>query len=374
MAARKLVGLIVNPIAGMGGRVGLKGTDRPETLARARELGATPLSPQRTKTALGIIASRVGGDLTVLAAPGPMGSDIAREMSLAVEATGTLTGEETAPADTIRAALEMAERGVDLLLFAGGDGTARDVCGAIGARLPALGIPTGVKMHSAVYATQARTAGEIASQFLLSADPICREAEVMDIDEDEFRNGRVSARLYGVLIVPVAPRLMQQLKLGSSDGGDAALAGIADDIVERMRDGALYVVGPGTTTRAIGERLGSAKTLLGVDLYCRGELIAADVTERQILDHIEDAPARIVVTPIGGQGFLFGRGNQQLSAEVIRRIGKSNIVVVATHDKIAGLKGEPFLVDTGDPALDAELSGYVRVVTGYHVETVHRIA
>jgi predicted polyphosphate/ATP-dependent NAD kinase len=140
-----------------------------------------------------------------------------------------------------------------------------------------------------------------------------------------------------------------------------------------MGDGALWIVGPGTTTRAIAERLGAPKTLLGVDLYSRGELVASDVAESQLLGHLGDTPARIVVTPIGGQGYLFGRGNQQLSAEVIGRVGKGNIVVVATAAKLAALRGEPFLVDTGDAAVDALLAGYVRVVTGYGVEAVYRV-
>jgi predicted polyphosphate/ATP-dependent NAD kinase len=374
MTTRKRLGLIVNPIAGMGGSVGLKGTDRAETLAWARSLAAEPQAPKRAAAALAIIAERLRDNLIVIAAPGAMGEDVARAAGLPVETLWSAAGDETTAADTIRAAHAITNREIDLLLFAGGDGTARDISNVIGMQLPVLGIPSGVKMHSAVFATQPRAAGEIVSRFLQSADPVCCEAEVMDIDEDAFRGGAVSARLYGAMLVPVAPRLMQQVKSGSSGGDDAALAGIADDVIERMRDGALHIVGPGSTTRAIGTRLGAAKTLLGVDLYCRGELIASDVTERQILEHLDGIPAKIVVTPIGGQGFIFGRGNQQISAEVIRRAGKANIIIVATSVKIAGLKGEPFLVDTGDPDLDAALSGYGRVITGYHMETVHRIA
>jgi predicted polyphosphate/ATP-dependent NAD kinase len=264
-------------------------------------------------------------------------------------------------------------QGVDLLLFAGGDGTARDISAAIRASSIALGIPTGVKMHSAVYATNPRSAGEAAARFLASRARATREAEVMDIDESEFRNGRVSARLYGTLLIPDQPRFVQQVKSGSSQRNDAALAGIADDVAERMRDGALYIIGPGSSTSQIAERLGGPNTLLGVDLYCRGEAVALDVTEQEILDHLDGVKGRIVVTPIGGQGFLFGRGNQQISAQVIQTVGKSNILVVSTVDKIAGLKGDPFLVDTGDLDTDRLLSGYIRVITGYHTETVHPV-
>jgi predicted polyphosphate/ATP-dependent NAD kinase len=199
-------------------------------------------------------------------------------------------------------------------------------------------------------------------------------AEVMDIDEELFRGGRVSARLFGALRIPDLPALVQHVKSGSGGSNEAALAGIADDIIERMSDGSLFVIGPGSTTKAIADRLGLPKTLLGVDLYCRGELIASDVTEGQILEHLCDIPARIVVTPIGGQGFIFGRGNQQLSGSVIEAAGKRNILVVATPEKLAGLQGEPLLVDTGNELIDQLLSGYHRVITGYHTESVYRVA
>jgi predicted polyphosphate/ATP-dependent NAD kinase len=287
---------------------------------------------------------------------------------------GSLETGETSAVDTERIARDLCDQAVDLLLFAGGDGTARDICVAIGTRIPALGIPAGVKMHSAVFATTPRTAGEAVSRFLATANLPSREAEVMDIDEDAFRGGRVSAQLYGTLLVPEMPRLIQHPKTGRNGSDGAALAGIADEMIERMRDESLYIIGPGTTTRAIVERMGGEKTLLGVDLFYRGERIAADATERQILFHLDRLDARIIVTPIGGQGFLFGRGNQQLSAEVIRRVGKLNVTVIATMGKLAGLAGEPFLVDTGDPEIDAMLAGYTRVVTGYRMECVYLIA
>lgn len=370
------LGLIVNPIAGMGGRVGLKGTDGPGTADRARELGATPLSPTRAQQALSIIAERMTSRFRLLTAPGPMGAEIAATVGIEAEVVDLLVSETTTGVDTELVARAMVERGIDLLLFAGGDGTARNICASIGTRIPAVGIPTGVKMHSAVYATHPRTAGELAARYLAGPPLPCREAEVMDIDEEAFRSGRVSARLYGSLLVPQASRLVQGLKSGSRGGDAAELGGIASEIATRMRDEALWILGPGTTTRAVAELIGEPKTLLGVDLYSRGELVAADVTEQQILAHLDGldgTPARIVVTPIGGQGYLFGRGNQQLSANVIRRVGKSNLIVISTSAKLAALRGDPFLVDTGDAEIDALLSGYLRVVTGFGVETVYRV-
>ncbi len=367
------VGLIVNPIAGLGGSIGMKGTDLPEALLRARELGALPHSAERAQAALETLVRHFPGDLDILTPPGSMGEDVARSAGFEPMVVGDRLIEGTTAEDTKRAARMICDQGIDLLLFAGGDGTARDIFTAISPGSIALGIPTGVKMHSAVYATNPRSAGEAAARFLASQTRTTREAEVMDIDESEFRNGRVSARIYGTLRIPDQPRLMQHVKSGSSQRNASALAGIADDIAERMRDGALYIIGPGSTTSMIAERLGGPNTLLGVDLYCRGEAVALDVTEEVILHHLEGTKGRIVVTPIGGQGFLFGRGNQQISAQVIQKVGRSNILVVSTVDKIAGLKGDPFLVDTGDLDTDRLLAGYIRVITGYHTETVHPV-
>src|SRR5262249_27444095 len=215
---------------------------------------------------------------------------------------------------------------------------------------------------------------ELVVSFLRDGRASCRLAEVMDVDEEAYRQGEVSARLYGYLNVPHERGLVQRLKMGSPGGDAAPLAGTADGVVERLRDGERLIVGPGTTTRAIADRLGLPKTLLGVDVYERDRLIAADVSERDLLCLVDGNPAKIVVTPIGGQGYLFGRGNQQLSPEVIRRLGRANLLVVATPGKLAALRGVPFLVDTGEPALDASLAGYIRVITGYRAEVIYRVA
>jgi len=374
MSAKSTIGLIVNPVAGLGGRVGLKGTDGADTVRRARAMGAAPHAALRARQVLDGIAASLGDVIDLVTPPGAMGADIALAAGFRPALTDMVAPGETTAADTKRAARAMRERGVALILFAGGDGTARDVEQTIGTSLPVLGIPAGVKMHSAVYATSPRAAAALLLRLLRGASWRCREAEVMDIDEDAFRQGRVSARLFGYLLVPQDPGLVQGLKTGSGGGEDAALAGIAADVVARMEDDALYIVGPGTTTRAIAARLGLPKTLLGVDVVRRGALVAADVNEAGLRELLGGTPARIVVTPIGGQGHLFGRGNQQISPWVIARVGREHIIVVATPGKLAALRGQPFLVDTGDPALDAALAGFVRVVTGYRAETVYRIA
>ncbi len=369
----KKLGVIVNPIAGMGGRVGLKGSDGIEILKKAREMGAEPESPRRALEALKIIA-KLKNEIEVLAYPDEMGADECRQAGLEPEVIGSIKSGETSPEDTMEAAREMAKKGVDLILFAGGDGTARNIYTAIGPEIPVLGIPAGVKIHSAVYAINPRSAGEVASLYLQGQVVNIREAEVMDIDEEAFREGRVNARLYGYLKVPVERRV-QSVKSGARSE-QAEVEGMAAEVVANMEKDTLYIIGPGTTTRAIMERLELPNTLLGVDVVLNRELIANDVGEKQLFNLLNQhgGNTRIIVTAIGGQGHIFGRGNQQISPRVIRLVGKKNIIVVASRDKLVALQPHPLLVDTGDPDLDQELSGYVRVVTGWEDSIMYRIS
>jgi predicted polyphosphate/ATP-dependent NAD kinase len=369
----KKLGVIVNPVAGMGGRVGLKGSDGIEILKKAREMGAEPESPRRALEALKIIA-KLKDEIEVVTYPDEMGADECREAGLEPEVIGSIKRGETSPEDTMEAAREMAQKGVDLILFAGGDGTARNIYTAIGPQIPVLGIPAGVKIHSAVYAINPRSAGEVASLYLQGKVVNIREAEVMDIDEEAFREGRVNARLYGYLKVPVERRV-QSVKSGARSE-QAEVEGMAAEVVANMEKDTLYIIGPGTTTRAIMERLELPNTLLGVDVVLNRELVASDVGEKQLFNLLNQhgGNAHIVVTAIGGQGHVFGRGNQQISPRVIRLVGKNNIIVVASRDKLVALQPHPLLVDTGDPDLDQELSGYVRVVTGWEDSIMYRIS
>lgn len=370
MMSRKL-GLIINPVAGIGGRVGLKGSDGAEVQRKALELGAVPQALDRAIQAIERL--KPVQDLGIITYPGEMGEDAATANGFEPTVIGSIKAGQTTALDTQRAARDMLRLGADLLLFAGGDGTARDVYAAIGLDLPALGIPAGVKIHSAVYATNPVNAGNLAALYLQGRVTTLREAEVMDIDEEAFRQGSLSARLYGYLMVPFRTSLVQNLKMASA-GGQASVAGIAQDIVDKMEDGRLYIIGPGTTTRAITDELGLDKTLLGVDVVLNGELLAADVNEAQILALLAGHPAQIIVTLIGGQGYVFGRGNQQISPRVIAGVGKDNIVIVSTKEKLYALGSQPLRVDTGDPTLDEALGGYIQVVTGYNERAVRKIS
>ena len=354
----------------MGGRVGLKGTDGADVLSRARELGAQPEATRRAVEALAVIA-RAGEPPEVVAYPHEMGEDEAREAGFAPTVVGSISRGETTAADTRRAAREMESLGVDLILFAGGDGTARDVYDAVALRVPTLGVPAGVKIHSAVFAITPRDAGNAASVFL-SEDSDLREAEVMDTDEEAFRGGEVQARLYGYLRVPQQAGLMQDTKL-SGLSEEESLAGMAAAAAGKMHPARLYVFGPGTTTAAIMRELGLDHTLLGVDVVQNGRLSARDANEAQLLEMVRDREATVVVSPIGGQGYILGRGNQQISPAVIRAVGVENVMVVATREKLASLGQRPLLVDTGDAELDQAFSGYIKVITGVGESFVRKV-
>jgi predicted polyphosphate/ATP-dependent NAD kinase len=357
-------GLIVNPVAGLGGRVGLKGSDGPEVWKKALSLGAVPESPNRAIRALERLAD-LRDSLEMFTYPAEMGEEEARACGFSPRVLGTIERGASTPEDTERAASAMSEEGVELILFAGGDGTARDIYRAVGQRLPVLGIPSGVKIHSGVFAASPAHAGEIARLFLTNRTSVpLREAEVMDIDEQAFRHNRLSAHLYGYLRIPYRREHLQGSKAGSSRGERVSFDEIASEVILGMEPDHLYIIGPGTTTLAIMEKLGIPATLLGVDAVMNRKSTGTDLNEAQLLGLLEGRPGIIVVTVIGGQGFILGRGNQQISPRVIRKAGVQNIRVAAAEEKLLGLGDSPLRVDTGDPELDAELSGYLPVIVG----------
>jgi len=365
----KRLGLIVNPVAGIGGRVGLKGSDGRETVEKARQAGAESPAPGRAVTMLrelGSILNRV----EVITYPAEMGAQEAASAGLKPVVLGSIDLGHTTPADTREAALDVIDHGVDLLVFVGGDGTARDIYEAIGEReeIVVLGVPAGVKIHSSVYAVNPRRAAQLIIDYLQGRAEVTRR-EVMDIDEEAFRAGRVSARLYGYLYVPYESNLLQSSKQQSS--GDN-VAGLAQYVVDKMEPDCYYILGPGSTVKAVGDILEIDKTLLGVDVVRNGRLVAKDVGETELLNTIGDEPAKIVVTIIGGQGNLFGRGNQQLSPTVIRRVGRDNIIVVAAPSKLLELDG-PLMVDTGDEECNEYLSGYIHVITDYGRQAIRKV-
>ncbi|HID60458.1 MAG TPA: ATP-NAD kinase [Hadesarchaea archaeon] len=358
----KKLGLIVNPIAGMGGRVGLKGTNGDEIFRKAIKLGAKPAAPARAIAMLKNLGS-VRNSIQLITCSHEMGEQEARECGFEPVVISSIISGKTTAADTKEAANKMRKLEVDLILFVGGDGTAKDIYDVVRADVPILGAPAGVKVYSATFANTPESAGQVAARFLSEGLPV-QEAEVMDIDEDAFRENRLVAELKGYARVPYEPVMMQATKEGSVGFELADQKAIARWTIELMERDRVYILGPGTTTRAVAEELGIYdSTLLGVNLVYDFKLIARDVSERQILEVIENRPATIIVSPIGKQGFIFGRGNQQISPRVVRRVGKKNILVLATPRKLS--LTSTLKVDTGDAELDDELRGYIPVVVGY---------
>ncbi len=363
---KKKLGLIINPVAGLGGSVGLKGSDGMVEEALAR--GALPQSERRAQVALQEILC-IKENIAIYTGHGSMGHGLALEMGFDCVAMESPSASATTAEDTRALTVWLQEQGMDLILFAGGDGTARDICAAAKENAVFLGIPAGVKIHSPVYARSPATAGRLAAMYLQGQVTDVTENEVLDIDEEQYRQEIINTKLYGYLRVPAEPEYTQCRKCSSASSEEETFAAIAEYVADTMQKDTYYIVGAGTTTRAVMRELELENTLIGVDLVYNYELVANDVYGSQILDYIGDKPAKLLVTVTGGQGFLFGRGNQQLTPALLRRIGKENITILATKDKIIKLRGQPLLVDTGDPELDQYLSGYHFVVCDYN-ETI----
>ena len=367
-----LIGLIVNPIAGLGGPSALKGTDGADAVRLALARGAEPVASRNAERFLKRLRYR-HAQFELLVAPGSMGEDAALATGCAPRVLSWRAGARTTADDTRRAAHEMLERGAQLIVFAGGDGTARDVLEAVGADAAILGIPSGVKMYSAVFATNPEAASAVIERVLAGgAGVLFRHAEVMDVNEDDIRAGRVSARLHGYARVPYERQFMPGAK-ASGFSEDVSLEGAVREIAQQMRPGILYFIGPGTTMLRIKRVCGFDGTLLGVDAVLDGAVAGRDLTEGEIYARIADRAAHILVGLTGGQGFVFGRGNQQFSPRIIRSVGQADTTVVASAHKLAALSGQPLRVDTGDPDLDGALAGFIRVVTGSGETAVMRI-
>lgn len=365
-------GLIVNPIAGMGGSVGLKGTDGADTLAEAQARGAVPLAGRRARRALAVLAERAP-ETAILAAPEAMGADIAAALALPVEPLDLICAP--GPEATRRAAAAMAEAGVDVLLLAGGDGTARDVVSAVGLSVPMLGIPCGVKMHSGVFAVTPEAAGRLLADLIAGQDRRIgyRKVEIMDIDEDLMRRGRLNARLYGYARAPHLRRLLQHAKATPPIDDEGMLIALGEEVAAELKPGVTYLIGPGTTAKRPLDALGLPGTLLGVDVLRDGALVATDVTAAEALAAVGEGPMHIIVGVTGGQGFVFGRGNQQIGADAIARCWPDAVTILASGEKLSRLGRPELLADTGDPDLDRRLSGYTRVRTGPQRSVMMRI-
>jgi predicted polyphosphate/ATP-dependent NAD kinase len=355
------IGFIINPIAGMGGAVGLKGTDGMAAAALAK--GAKPLAAKRAHACLHLLSSSKE-KIYFYTASRQMGEELLQQCGLQYTVVYQ-AAKESSSQDTRLACQAFLEECVNLILFCGGDGTARDIASAV-ATLPILGIPAGVKMHSGVFAISPEAAAQLALGFIKGELKV-RETEIVDMDEELYRAGELQTRLYAVACTPYKPTLVQERKrIYSSSNEEEFKNQIALFAAEFMRDGSAYILGAGTTTARIAEKLGVEKTLLGVDVVQKGRLLVKDASEKDLLALLDkEKNVKVIVSPIGAQGFILGRGSQQISAAVLRCVGEENLIIVSTPHKLAELPR--LLVDSGDLEMDRILAGKRMVLTGYRM-------
>lgn len=361
----KRFGLIVNPIAGMGGKTALKGTDGKQTLAAAIARGAHPESEKKAERAMQLLLP-FQDRILIYTASGPMGEDLCRRLGLPFRVVYTCSTPTTAE-DTVHAASVISEAGISLLLFAGGDGTARNIYQSVKDSVPVLGIPSGVKIQSAVFALDPESAGAVAARMAQNVPMTGAYREVVDLDEDAYRTGTVSAALYGVMAVPDQPEYLQSMKQSGFSTEQNQLTGISAYLEDHLEKQCLYAVGPGSTAKCLSRRLGLDFELLGVDIIQDGRLLDRDVTEEQLWQYTRMESMKIIVSPIGGQGFLFGRGNHQFSSRVLSAVGKDGIIVISPESKLLSIKDHTLHIDCDAPHIGAELKGYYNVLCGYGI-------
>jgi predicted polyphosphate/ATP-dependent NAD kinase len=368
------IGFLLNPVAGVGGPAGLVGSDGTDVQREAGRRGSVPRAAERAVAALAAIARAHPGAKIVTAA-GALGEDSVRAAGLrarVVYAPRPLSRPTTGE-DTMRATVALGGAGASLILFTGGDGTARDVAAGLAPGVAVIGIPAGVKMYSACFAISSVAAGALASAWLARGPLPTHDAEVLDLDEDQLRAGRPDPRLFALVPLPTAPGRTQARKAATPASETAAVHRAAVGLAAALRPGVRYLLGPGSTLSEVARVIGVTATPLGVDIVEDGKILVRDASEAQVLSAVAGREAKAVVTVIGGQGFLLGRGNQQLSSRVIDALGPSPLLVVATEQKLIDLGGKPLLVDSGDAAVDARLAGPIRVITAPDATSIYPV-
>ncbi len=367
---RFLLGLIVNPIAGMGGTVGLKGTDGKEILNKALSLGAKPNSYERIKELL-IGLNSIKKKIKFLTCPKYMGEYILNDLGFDYEVINHSIFnnyndiyDTTAQHTKLIVKKLIENEKLKLLIFVGGDGTARDVQEVINIQKPCIGLPAGVKIYSNVFAKNPKFTADLIIKYLWDEIPL-RESDVLDIDEQQYREGKLVSKYFGSLLTPFEPDYLQSSKMITPNSDANNQERIAKRIIEDMKNNIYYLLGPGTTIKAITDFLNEKKTILGVDLLLNKKIITFDLNEEEILKLIERKPIKIIVSPIGRQGFLFGRGNLQISSKVLEKIGIENIIIVSTKFKLENIADHKLKIDTRDTVLDNKMKGFYKIIIDY---------
>lgn len=363
------IGFVLNPYSGLGGLIGLKGSDGIREILPCIEL-EKGRAIERARVFINEL-SRVGGfsdDAIIVTARGYMGEYILRNSRFRYITIDYPDRVETISMDTVLSVSHLVREGVESIIFVGGDGTAKDIYlglkhyGDLG--IPVLGVPSGVKMFSGVFSNRPGDAANLISMYIKGEAGLV-DGDVVDVDEYAYRGDVLRLRYYGSLRVIYAGGLIQPSKDVGVSVGDEDKYAIAEYVVEGLEDDAVYILGPGSTVKAVADLLGVSKTLLGVDVYSR-DFFMKDLAEHDLWRMVNKYPkVYVLVSPIGRQGFIFGRGNLQISPRILWRVGRSNIIVLATRRKLGSVEGGVLRVDTGDPKLDEVLRGFYKVVVGY---------
>ncbi len=377
MSSKLRFGLIINPFAGIGGKVGLKGSDGVDIREEAFARGATKQAENRARTTLAPLVE-LASSVEWLCASGSMGQNLLKELGF----KHTLVYQAKNPSedlDTLELVKLLNQQDLDLVVFVGGDGTARNICSVIKPNLPVLGIPAGVKIHSGVYAITPKAAFKVLENILANKMVSLIEASVMDIDENAFREGHVKAKKYGTMLVPAEHEYIQATKVSTSQLNKehevVYQADIAEFVIEQFDDDFHYLIGSGTSCAAVMDALDLPNTLLGIDWVHQEKVMQQDLNEQAILELLAKFPGKVkfIITIIGGQGHIIGRGNQQISAKVLTNLDKQDLIIIATKSKLAQLESKPLIIDSDDPQINQKFSGLHRVIVGYDDEIYYQI-
>ena len=369
------VGFIINPIAGMGGRVGLKGTDG--VVDEAVKLGAKHVAFLKAEEMLKDFYTNFSNDDIVwYTCSGDMGGILFKKLKIKDYKIVYTCSDVTSAEDTKNVCKKFLDEKLDLIIFCGGDGTARDIFTVVDKEIPILGIPSGVKMHSGVFGVNTSAVAKMLHEFV-SGSLTVGDAEILDLDEDLYRKGKWNIKLFGIAKGIVEPTYVQ---VGKSSFESVSDDEIKDELAEHIEEeieqnkNFLFLFGSGGTIDYITSKLGFKNTLLGIDAVYQNKVVGSDLNEKKILGLLDKYPkAKLVLSPIGAQGFILGRGNLQLSPKVITKIGLDNIIVVSTPSK---LLSTPMLrVDNGDKKLDSDFKKkeLFMVVVGYRFSRVVKI-
>ena len=370
------IGVLVNPDAGLGGKLGLKGSDGQAEIARS--MGAEDRSGPRMEKMLTYFSSiDRTQNIEWVTSDGRMGGDwFPNKFNDEIEFIHSSKGK-TSASDTSDVVKLLLESEIEILIYGGGDGTTRDIVSNLqknnNPELPIIGVPSGVKMHSGCFATSPKAAAEVLSSWI-RGDLLVSNTEVLDLDEEKYRQGKWIVRLYAEAMTPNSPKWMQGSKeLIQTDSEEEIIQGISEHIFESLvQEDRMIIWGSGGTLRTIGKILSFNLTTLGIDISVGNSQTATDVNEQEISQHIQShsGPISLLLSPMGGQGFLIGRGNLQLSPKVITMIGIENIIGIVTPSKLLSVR--KLRIDSGDDELDSEFSElkYMKVIQGYRTTRI----